>query len=304
MDAGEEQDRRVAATRGAGDEGGDGLVGRDVAGQVLVQAGCSHGSPGRRGTRRCRPPWPRPRAGWPVTHGRLPAWPSSDDASDPPFGVGYAARMSDRRRHACGDLLWGTTPRLVRRAAEAFSGRSAVVDGDMVLSYEDLAAAVEQAARAFVAAGLEPGDRAAIWAPNIARVDRRRARPALGRRGARPGEHPVQGPRGRRHRRPGPGSGCCSPSPTSSTPTTWPCSEGRLGGPGRDRPVADLAALERIVVLRGDVPDGCQPWSDFLRSGDEIPVRRWSSPGPWRSIPATCPTSSSPRGRPGAPRGS
>ena len=67
-----------------------------------------------------------------------------------------------------GDLLFGTTPRLVRRAAETFAGRPAVVDGDTVLTYEDLAAAVEQAARAFVAAGLEPGDRAAIWAPNIA----------------------------------------------------------------------------------------------------------------------------------------
>ena len=33
-------------------------------------------------------------------------------------------------------------------------------------------------ARAFVAAGLQPGDRVAIWAPNMRRVDRRRARRA------------------------------------------------------------------------------------------------------------------------------
>ena len=41
--------------------------------------------------------------------------------------------------------------------------------------------------------GIEPGDRVAIWAPNSARVDRRRARLVPGGRGAGAGQHPVQG---------------------------------------------------------------------------------------------------------------
>jgi acyl-CoA synthetase (AMP-forming)/AMP-acid ligase II len=43
--------------------------------------------------------------------------------------------------------------------------RSSTVD--TTVSYLDLGVAVHQAARAFMAAGIEPGDRVAVWAPNI-----------------------------------------------------------------------------------------------------------------------------------------
>lgn len=66
-----------------------------------------------------------------------------------------------------GDLEWGTVPRLVRSAAERFGSQEALVDGDTRLSFAELSAAVDGAAAAVVAAGLEPGERAAIWAPNI-----------------------------------------------------------------------------------------------------------------------------------------
>ena len=66
-----------------------------------------------------------------------------------------------------GDLTWGTTPRLVRQAADVHEGRAAIVDGDVTLSYRDLAEAVHQAARAYLAAGIEAGDRVAVWAPNL-----------------------------------------------------------------------------------------------------------------------------------------
>jgi acyl-CoA synthetase (AMP-forming)/AMP-acid ligase II len=67
-----------------------------------------------------------------------------------------------------GDLEWGTTPRLVRSSAERFGAQEAIVDVDagVTLSFIELAAAVDAAARAFIAAGMEPGDRIAIWAPN------------------------------------------------------------------------------------------------------------------------------------------
>src|SRR5438552_3784934 len=65
-----------------------------------------------------------------------------------------------------GDLEWVSTPRLVARAGERFPEVEALVDGDLRLTYADLPAAMLGSARAAIAAGLQPGDRAAIWAPN------------------------------------------------------------------------------------------------------------------------------------------
>ena len=55
---------------------------------------------------------------------------------------------------------------VVTRAAERFGDAEAFVDGDVTLSFTDLAVEVERVARAFVASGVEPGDRIAIWGPN------------------------------------------------------------------------------------------------------------------------------------------
>jgi acyl-CoA synthetase (AMP-forming)/AMP-acid ligase II len=59
-----------------------------------------------------------------------------------------------------------TIPHLALEAAARFGERTAVEDGPVRLSFAGLAAAAEAAARAFLAAGTEPGDRIAIWAPN------------------------------------------------------------------------------------------------------------------------------------------
>ena len=61
-----------------------------------------------------------------------------------------------------------STPRLVESAAERFASVQALVDGDLALTYAELPATMYRSARAAVAAGLQPGDRAAIWAPNSA----------------------------------------------------------------------------------------------------------------------------------------
>ena len=68
-----------------------------------------------------------------------------------------------------GDLEWGTTPRLLHSSAERFSAREAIVDvsDGRILSFAGLATAVHDAARAFLAMGIERGDRVAIWAPNM-----------------------------------------------------------------------------------------------------------------------------------------
>jgi len=67
------------------------------------------------------------------------------------------------------DIRWDqmTIPRTLRRAAERFGDALALDDEGVCLSFTQLAAAGEDAARAFIAAGLRPGERAAIWAPNL-----------------------------------------------------------------------------------------------------------------------------------------
>jgi len=61
----------------------------------------------------------------------------------------------------------GTIPALVLAAGERFGDRHAIEDGAVTLTYRELAAAGLRATRAFVAAGIRRGDRVAIWAPNI-----------------------------------------------------------------------------------------------------------------------------------------
>ncbi|MFB7375213.1 FadD3 family acyl-CoA ligase [Streptomyces sp. NPDC056222] len=65
-----------------------------------------------------------------------------------------------------GDLEWGSIAGLVRSAAERYGTAEAVVDGRTRVSYEELGERVERAAAACLAAGVEPGDRVGIWAPN------------------------------------------------------------------------------------------------------------------------------------------
>jgi HIP---CoA ligase len=62
-----------------------------------------------------------------------------------------------------------TIPALVGATVERHGHRPAVVDGDTQLSYAELDDRVRTFAAALVAAGVEPGDRVAIWAPNSAR---------------------------------------------------------------------------------------------------------------------------------------
>ncbi|MCJ7672840.1 MAG: AMP-binding protein, partial [Acidimicrobiia bacterium] len=64
---------------------------------------------------------------------------------------------------------WVSIPGLVRRAARDFGEREALVDdeGAFRLDFRGLEDAMVASTRAAIAAGLQPGDRAAIWAPNL-----------------------------------------------------------------------------------------------------------------------------------------
>jgi acyl-CoA synthetase (AMP-forming)/AMP-acid ligase II len=61
-----------------------------------------------------------------------------------------------------------TIPAALERAAELFGDDEGLVTGDVRLNFAELAAAADAAARAYVASGAEPGDRVALWAPNMA----------------------------------------------------------------------------------------------------------------------------------------
>ncbi|MEH0580602.1 FadD3 family acyl-CoA ligase [Streptomyces sp. B21-108] len=61
-----------------------------------------------------------------------------------------------------------TIPELVLGAADRFGGAEAVVDGELRLTFTGLADRVRRTAGAFASAGVGPGDRVALWAPNSA----------------------------------------------------------------------------------------------------------------------------------------
>src|SRR6476619_4560021 len=59
-----------------------------------------------------------------------------------------------------------TLPAVLAAGARAWPDQEAVVDGEVRLTFAGFAEAVERFAAALVAAGVEPGDRVALWAPN------------------------------------------------------------------------------------------------------------------------------------------
>ncbi|MGZ4583892.1 MAG: AMP-binding protein, partial [Mycobacterium sp.] len=63
---------------------------------------------------------------------------------------------------------WQTIPEMVLSAGDRFGDAEAVVDGSTRLSFSELTHQIRCAAGAFAVAGIDKGDRVAIWAPNCA----------------------------------------------------------------------------------------------------------------------------------------
>ncbi|MBM7517163.1 FadD3 family acyl-CoA ligase [Nocardioides nitrophenolicus] len=59
-----------------------------------------------------------------------------------------------------------TIPALLAHGAATHGAHPAIVDGSTTISYEGLRELAVSAARSYLALGVEPGDRVAIWAPN------------------------------------------------------------------------------------------------------------------------------------------
>ena len=65
------------------------------------------------------------------------------------------------------DASWRTICELVDDAAQRFPDLEALVDGDVRWTFPELRDRIRASARALMASGIEPGDRVAVWAPNI-----------------------------------------------------------------------------------------------------------------------------------------
>jgi len=171
-----------------------------------------------------------------------------------------------------------TIPALVLAAGERFAGRHAIEDGGAVtLTFRELAAAGLRAARAFAAAGIRRGDRVAIWAPNIHEW----IVAAIGLQSAGAALVPLNTRmKGREVGYILEKSGArilCAVEEFLGNRYLDLLRDG-CGGPGRGRPVADLPALEQIVLLPLDGRDGdtaqlpaTTTWPAFLAHGDAVP---------------------------------
>jgi HIP---CoA ligase len=163
-----------------------------------------------------------------------------------------------------GDLQWGSIWGLVTSTAERFPELEAMVDGDVRLSFPELAWAVRRAARAAMSAGVELGDRVAIWAPNCHEW----AIAALGAVSAGGVLVPLN-TRFKGHE----AAYILAKSGASVLFTVTDfldsdyVSELRRALAEDDR---SLPCLSRTVVLRGPVPDGAISWVDYLAGGEAI----------------------------------
>jgi acyl-CoA synthetase (AMP-forming)/AMP-acid ligase II len=153
----------------------------------------------------------------------------------------------------------GTIPAAVELAATRHGDREALVDGGVRLGFAELAAAVDEAARAYVAAGIEPGDRVALWAPNsgawvIAALGAFRAGAVVVTVNTRfkGGEaaHVLRTAGAR-----------MLVTVTDFLDTDYVALLAEAGAPD---------SLEATVILSGPVPAGADAWSDFLAGGSAV----------------------------------
>jgi acyl-CoA synthetase (AMP-forming)/AMP-acid ligase II len=155
---------------------------------------------------------------------------------------------------------WSTIPQLVDDAASRFGDQEAFVDEERRWTFTDYRDQIHAASRALLAHNVQPGDRIAIWAPNLAEW----AVAALGTHciGA------VLVPINTRFK----GREAADLLTRSSVRTLFTVTDFLDAnyvsmltevGHGPDQ-------LEQVVVLRGSVPDGCTAWDDFMATGDDV----------------------------------
>jgi acyl-CoA synthetase (AMP-forming)/AMP-acid ligase II len=152
-----------------------------------------------------------------------------------------------------------TIPEVVQRAVARFGDREGMVDGDVRLTFAQLAAEIDRAARALLASGVDAGDRVSLWAPNV--YEWAVASFAVHAIGA------VVCPINTRFK----GDEAAYVLNTAKARRLFTVTD------FLDTNYVELlsrastaVALDEIVVLRGTVPAGCTPWSEFVARGDAV----------------------------------
>ncbi|MCU1395647.1 MAG: AMP-dependent synthetase and ligase [Ilumatobacteraceae bacterium] len=156
-----------------------------------------------------------------------------------------------------------TIPAAIDRAVRLFGDREGLVDGtgpDAIrLTFAELAEQIDVAAQAFVAAGIQPGDRICIWGPNGLRW----LLAALG--GYRAGA--VLVPLNTRFK----GAEAAYVLRTAGVRMLFTVTD-FLDTDYTSLLTGDNAVetLEQIVVISGDVPDGRVSWDEFIAAGSGV----------------------------------
>jgi long-subunit acyl-CoA synthetase (AMP-forming) len=157
------------------------------------------------------------------------------------------------------DLLPETVPGVVHRGAQLWPDDEAIVDRDTRWSFTELDDAVRDAAKAFVATGLQPGDRASVWAPNMHQW----IVAALGLYAA----GGVLVPLNTRFK----GTEAAHVLRTSGARFLFTVTDFLDTDYVQlldDAGARDL--VEEIVIFEGSVPEGAVSWSDFLARGADV----------------------------------
>ena len=158
-----------------------------------------------------------------------------------------------------------TIPLALDRAVRTWGDREALVEGDLRLTWAALAERVDVAARAFLATGIERGDRIAIWAPNIsewvvAALGAQCAGAVVTTMNTR-----FRGEEGAHNLRTAGVRVLFTVTDFLDTDYVTMLRHSRLGGDGGGVP----DCVEEIVVFRGPTLDGTVSWSDFLHRAEQ-----------------------------------
>jgi acyl-CoA synthetase (AMP-forming)/AMP-acid ligase II len=176
----------------------------------------------------------------------------------------YIPPVTDTEAAATPEDLPETVPAVVHRAAALWPDDEAVVDRAATsetvrFTFSQLDARVREAAKAFVATGLQPGDRASVWAPNLHQW----IVAALGLYAA----GGVLVPLNTRFK----GTEAAHVLRTSGARflfTVTDFLDTNYVDLLEDAGARDL--VEEIVILEGSVPPGTTGWDDFLARGVDV----------------------------------
>ncbi len=158
------------------------------------------------------------------------------------------------------EVTWPTIPAMLRDTADRLGIGDAIVSGDRRVTYAELRALVTDAERSLIAAGVAPGDRVAIWAPNS--IEWIVAALGITTSGA------VLVPVNTRFK----GSEAAYILARSNARVLFTV----RGFLDTDYPAlladagAELSALEHTILLTGEPDDATTGWDDFLARADGV----------------------------------